>query len=187
MMTDTTMGESKKNEAPAVHKQPSQEPGSDGITTTTTTTTAAAATDVPPAAQTGADASAVDPTTTGDQTPTAILSTSTAPAPTEPAKPKSAISRKPVPSTHLEVDKSRPQDFEGEVATDNELPPPEVLKKIEDYIVLDRDGKSHTFKSLYTGNNVSRRVLMIFIRHFFCGVSPSPTSFLTIWQGCQAC
>jgi hypothetical protein len=25
-------------------------------------------------------------------------------------------------------------------------------------------------------------VLMIFIRHFFCGVRLSPTSFLTIWQ-----
>jgi len=169
MMTDTKMDGARQDETPAVQKQPGQEPGSDGITTTTTTTAAAEATEVPSAAQADTDTSATDPTTTGDQTPTAILSSSTAPAPTEPAKPKPTIPRKPVPSTYLEVDKSRPQDFEGEVATDNELPSPEVLKKIEDYIVLDRDGKSHTFKSLYTGNNVSRRVLMIFIRHFFCG------------------
>ncbi|KAF6844836.1 hypothetical protein CMUS01_00633 [Colletotrichum musicola] len=71
--------------------------------------------------------------------------------------------------TSLEVDNSQPVDFEGEIATDNDLPTPEVLKKIENYVVLDRHGKSHKFKSLYTGRNVARRVLVIFVRHFFCG------------------
>ncbi|KAL6874186.1 AhpC/TSA antioxidant enzyme domain-containing protein [Trichoderma longibrachiatum] len=69
----------------------------------------------------------------------------------------------------LEIDKTRPQDFDGELQTNNELPSAEVQKMIEDYIVLDKDGKSRTFKSLYTGSNVARRVLVIFIRHFFCG------------------
>ncbi|KAH7325819.1 AhpC/TSA antioxidant enzyme-domain-containing protein [Stachybotrys elegans] len=67
------------------------------------------------------------------------------------------------------VDKSMPEDFDGEVSTTNELPSAEIVKKIENYIVLDRDGKSHTFKSLYSGPNVARRVLAIFVRHFFCG------------------
>ncbi|EEU45202.1 uncharacterized protein NECHADRAFT_69625 [Fusarium vanettenii 77-13-4] len=83
------------------------------------------------------------------------------------------IHRKPVsnktPPQSIKIDKSQPEDFEGEVATTNELPPPELLKKIEDYIVLDRHGKSHPFSSLYTGSNVARRVLIIFVRHFFCG------------------
>lgn len=90
-----------------------------------------------------------------------------------------AIHRKPVstktPPQSIKIDKSQPEDFEGEVATTNELPPPELIKKIEDYIVLDRHGKSHPFSSLYTGSNVARRVLVIFVRHFFCGVRQPQT------------
>ncbi|KAL6864065.1 AhpC/TSA antioxidant enzyme domain-containing protein [Trichoderma novae-zelandiae] len=76
--------------------------------------------------------------------------------------------RRSKPSS-LDIDKTRPQDFDGELSTNNELPSAEVQKMIEDYIVLDKDGKSRTFKSLYMGPNVARRVLVIFIRHFFCG------------------
>ncbi|KAI0885677.1 AhpC/TSA antioxidant enzyme-domain-containing protein [Annulohypoxylon maeteangense] len=61
------------------------------------------------------------------------------------------------------------QDFQGEVQTTNDLPTIETLRKIETYTVLDSDGKSHTFKSLYAGHNSARRVLIVFIRHFFCG------------------
>jgi hypothetical protein len=67
------------------------------------------------------------------------------------------------------IDDSRPDDFEGELPTNNELPSAELITSIENYIVLDKHGKSHTFKSLYSGPNVPRRVLVIFIRHFFCG------------------
>lgn len=70
----------------------------------------------------------------------------------------------------IDVDTTKPEDFEGQVATSAELPSREVLDKIADYVVLDRHGKTHTFKSLYTGPNVARRVLIIFVRHFFCGV-----------------
>lgn len=71
----------------------------------------------------------------------------------------------------IQIDKTKPEDFDGEIATTNELPSPEQIKQIDNYIVLDKDGKSHTFKSLYSGTNVARRVLIIFVRHFFCGVS----------------
>ncbi|KAK2022998.1 hypothetical protein LX32DRAFT_645015 [Colletotrichum zoysiae] len=69
----------------------------------------------------------------------------------------------------IEIDNTKPADFEGEIQTNNDLPTPQILKKIENYVVLDRHGKSHSFKSLYTGRNVARRVLVIFVRHFFCG------------------
>lgn len=69
-----------------------------------------------------------------------------------------------------------PIDFDGSVDSNNELPSAATLRKIENYVVLDRDGKSHPFKSLYTGRHVARRVLIIFVRHFFCGVSPNPPS-----------
>jgi hypothetical protein len=63
-----------------------------------------------------------------------------------------------------------PLDFEGTVDTNHDLPTAETIRKIDNYTVLDRDGKSHTFRSLYTGRHTARRVLIIFIRHFYCGV-----------------
>ncbi|KAI0505956.1 AhpC/TSA antioxidant enzyme-domain-containing protein [Xylaria bambusicola] len=73
--------------------------------------------------------------------------------------------------THLNgEDLVDPQlDFKGEVDTNNDIPSPKVLKAIEDYTVFDHAGKTHPFKSLYSGHNVARRVLVIFVRHFFCG------------------
>jgi hypothetical protein len=85
-------------------------------------------------------------------------------------------------ATSVEVDQTKPADFEGEVQTNDDIPTPETLKKVEDYVVLDRHGKTHTFKSLYKGKNVARRVLIIFIRHFFCGVS----SLIRVPFDCQA-
>ncbi|KAI2624113.1 hypothetical protein GGS21DRAFT_532988 [Xylaria nigripes] len=64
---------------------------------------------------------------------------------------------------------SHPPDFDGEVDTTHELPSCETLRAIEDYTVLDRDGRTRPFKSLYSGHNAARRVLLIFVRHFFCG------------------
>jgi hypothetical protein len=77
-------------------------------------------------------------------------------------------------------------EFEGDVNTNNDLPTQATLKKIENLPILDKDGKSIPFKNLYTGPGVTRRVLIIFIRHFFCGVrfslsrrSPSLQPFRT--------
>lgn len=77
--------------------------------------------------------------------------------------------RSPRQSIQTDIDDENPRDFQGEVLANDELPSPETIRKIENYIVLDRHGKTHTFKSLYTGRNVARRVLIIFVRHFFCG------------------
>lgn len=73
--------------------------------------------------------------------------------------------------THNDYCEMNPLDFHGSVDSNNQMPSAETLRKIENYVVLDRDGKSHPFKSLYTGKHVARRVLIIFVRHFFCGVS----------------
>ncbi len=64
-------------------------------------------------------------------------------------------------------------DFNGDLDTNNDLPSRETLTKIEDFPILDQDGKAIPFKNLYTGPNVARRILVIFIRHFFCGVRDS--------------
>lgn len=74
--------------------------------------------------------------------------------------------------TDKDDDGVNPPDFHGAVLSNDELPSPETIRRIGEYAVLDRYGKTHTFKSLYTGRNVARRVLIIFVRHFYCGVSP---------------
>jgi hypothetical protein len=123
-------------------------------------------------------------------TPAAATATITVPAPTTatatpaatPAA-QDAAAAVPAPGPQVKVDDSRPADFEGEVTTNDDLPPPEALRKVENYIVLDRHGKTLTFKSLYKGKNVARRVLIIFVRHFFCGVGPA---LITPLDGLQA-
>jgi hypothetical protein len=67
-------------------------------------------------------------------------------------------------------------DFNGDVNTNNEIPSQEVLSRVEDMNLLDQDGKTIPFKHLYSGPNVARRVLIIFIRHFFCGVRNNANS-----------
>ena len=66
-------------------------------------------------------------------------------------------------------------DFTGDVNTNNELPTQAMLKSVEDMPLLDKDGKTVPFKNLYSGANVTRRMLVIFIRHFFCGVRITST------------
>lgn len=70
-----------------------------------------------------------------------------------------------------------PLDFHGSVDSNDEPPSAATLRKIEDYVVLDREGKPHPFKSLYSGKDAASRVLIIFVRHFFCGVSLPPPLF----------
>ena len=68
-------------------------------------------------------------------------------------------------------------DFKGDIKVDDRPPSKKDLDDVADLPVLDADGKSYTFKTLYADNEKgARRVLIIFIRHFFCGVCSPPTS-----------
>ena len=58
-------------------------------------------------------------------------------------------------------------DFDGDIKVSNKPPSKAELQKVAHLPLLDASGKSHTFKSLYDGK---RKVLIVFIRHFFCGV-----------------
>lgn len=69
-------------------------------------------------------------------------------------------------------------EFAGELDTNDRIPSQAVVKKIEELVVLDRDGKTVPFRDIYNGPNVARRVLVIFIRHFFCGVCPLHSPFI---------
>ncbi|KAL8796563.1 MAG: hypothetical protein Q9182_007355 [Xanthomendoza sp. 2 TL-2023] len=61
-------------------------------------------------------------------------------------------------------------DSSSDTDVNNNPPRRKDLEKVADVPVLDKDGKPHAFKSLYTPTNNERsRTLIIFIRHFFCG------------------
>jgi hypothetical protein len=90
--------------------------------------------------------------------------------------PKSSMDTSGSSANAYSVD-TTPTEFTGDISTNNELPSQDVLKSVENLQVLDKDGKMLPFKSLYTGPNVARRVLVIFIRHFLCGVrAPSAST-----------
>lgn len=63
--------------------------------------------------------------------------------------------------------------FKGDVHVHNNAPRRKDVERIAELPVLDQDGKPHTFQSLLgpANNNERSRTLIIFIRHFFCGVS----------------
>lgn len=67
-------------------------------------------------------------------------------------------------------------DFKGDLQVSQDLPTEKDIKKCEDMLVLGADGESRPFKSLYSGEGVASRQLIIFVRHFFCGVRFRPLS-----------
>lgn len=75
------------------------------------------------------------------------------------------------PSSETPVLEKEQEEFEGTVDVNDDLPSEKDLKKVEDLLVLDAQGQSRPFKELYQAPLVAPRQLIIFIRHFFCGVS----------------
>ncbi|MCJ1272254.1 hypothetical protein MMC21_000040 [Puttea exsequens] len=62
------------------------------------------------------------------------------------------------------------KDFDGDVKVNNKLPTTKELERVKKLPVLDTDKKSYTFGSLIDSNHDEpQRVLVVFIRHFFCG------------------
>ena len=62
-------------------------------------------------------------------------------------------------------------DSDSDIKVSKELPTIVDLKNVADLPISDADGKSQPFKNIYSGEMGARRVLVIFVRHFFCGVS----------------
>jgi hypothetical protein len=69
-------------------------------------------------------------------------------------------------------------DFSGNVDVNDDLPSEKDLKRVGDLVVLDAQGVSTPFKEVFGGQGKARRQLVIFVRHFFCGVS-GPFSYST--------
>jgi hypothetical protein len=75
------------------------------------------------------------------------------------------------PSSATPVLQEEQEEFEGTVDVTNDLPTEKDLARVGDLLVLDAQGQSRPFKELYNAPHVATRQLIIFIRHFFCGVS----------------
>jgi hypothetical protein len=73
------------------------------------------------------------------------------------------------PSSQTPMLQQGQEEFEGMVDVKKDL------QKVADLLVLDAQGQSRPFKELYDAPHVASRQLIIFIRHFFCGVSSSKT------------
>jgi hypothetical protein len=145
-----------------------------------------------------ADAAADTKPTAADTKPTAADTTKPVAADTEPpvstqfatlglhtmADPKASTdTRDPMtppfsPSSQTPVLEKEQEEFQGTVHVDNSIPTEKDLARVADLLVLDAQGQSRPFKELYKAPGVAPRQLIIFIRHFFCGVSAlqSPTS-----------
>lgn len=78
----------------------------------------------------------------------------------------------PLPESAPVADDVKVADTNKPETPSNDKPPSvDTIRKVEDYEVLDNKGEKHSFKSIYDGPDSTGRVLVIFIRHFFCGVS----------------
>lgn len=75
------------------------------------------------------------------------------------------------PTSQTPVLQKEQEEFEGTLDVNNDVPSEKDLKRVEDLLVLDAKGQSRPFKELYMAPLVAPRQLVIFIRHFFCGVS----------------
>ena len=71
-------------------------------------------------------------------------------------------------------------DPAADIDVNNNIPTAADLAKCKDLLVLAADGSSRTFKSLYSGEGVATRQLIIFVRHFFCGVGSLPSTSLSV-------
>ena len=75
------------------------------------------------------------------------------------------------PSSQTPVLGREQEEFEGTLDVNNDIPTEKDLSAVADMLVLDAQGQSRPFKELYQAPHVASRQLIIFIRHFFCGVS----------------
>lgn len=64
-----------------------------------------------------------------------------------------------------------------------ELPTKTALEQAGEVMIKDKDGKEIALKSLWEGKPANEQQLIIFIRHFFCGVS----AFSRSWWRYQRC
>jgi hypothetical protein len=74
------------------------------------------------------------------------------------------------PSSQTPVLAKEQEEFTGVVDVNDDIPTEKDLEKVAELLVLDADGQSRPFKEIYDAPHRAPRQLIVFIRHFFCGV-----------------
>lgn len=62
-------------------------------------------------------------------------------------------------------------DVVGDLPVTDDLPSAQTLAEAADIEVLDHKGQAHLFRTVYDRDETPSRAIVVFIRHFFCGVS----------------
>lgn len=121
-------------------------------------------TDAPPAAATTTPQPAVarPPSPPSESVPTAETKKTSLEVPGLSTPPFSPSSQTPI--IHKEQ-----EEFEGTIDVNNDIPTAKDFERVGDLLVLDAEGESRPFKSLFDAPQIAPRQLIIFIRHFFCG------------------
>jgi hypothetical protein len=65
-------------------------------------------------------------------------------------------------------------DSDAQAGIQSRQPSGEVIVQAGEVTIYDAEAKPILFKSLYNTDGQNKGVIIIFIRHFFCGVWPSP-------------
>lgn len=90
-----------------------------------------------------------------------------------PSRPGKSVQDKPPPVVSEECVCDLGPEFIGDLHVSSLLPSKSKLKAVEDLPVYDANGRALAFGSLYKpeqGAAKAQKVMVIFIRHFLCGV-----------------
>ncbi|KAF4980575.1 hypothetical protein FZEAL_3447 [Fusarium zealandicum] len=74
-----------------------------------------------------------------------------------------------------------------DVDVNDDPPTADAMEIADSFEVLDNKGEKHTLRSIYGGPDTPRRVLVVFVRHFFCGVRSLCQTPLSLCSSRQAC
>lgn len=85
----------------------------------------------------------------------------------------------PESSLYVETDSTDGSSLGMQIDLDD-IPSQEDIEIIQDLLLQDSGGKEVRFRSVFTGFNCPRRVLVIFIGHFLNPVCPFPGPTSTI-------
>lgn len=62
-------------------------------------------------------------------------------------------------------------EFPDSIDISDDFPDNEAVAEAGEVLIYDSDGNERPFKSIYSGDPIGEQQLVIFVRHFFCGVS----------------
>jgi hypothetical protein len=64
------------------------------------------------------------------------------------------------------------EQFKDQIDISDNLPDAKTMEQVSEIPIFDSEGNSRPFKSIYSGElAIGEQQMVLFVRHFFCGVS----------------